>query len=177
METCPDHVVLVNESDEAIGTAEKLEAHRRGLLHRAFSIFVIDDTGKLLLQRRAASKYHSGGLWANTCCGHPRQHEKIDVAANRRLREEMGFSCDLRHVGIFLYREPVGSGLIEHEIDHLFVGTFSGTPEANPDEVCEWDRVAVSTVVQRLFESPDEFTAWFRAAFSHVTPYLPGQPL
>jgi isopentenyl-diphosphate delta-isomerase len=163
-----DHVVLVNDFDEVLGAAGKLDAHARGLLHRAFSIFVFNESCELLLQRRAFTKYHSGGLWANTCCGHPRQNERIEDAAHRRLCEEMGFDCELRQVGIFRYREPVGRGLIEHEIDYLFVGAFVGNPKPHPEEVSEWKFARLSSIERRLSEMPDEFAAWFPIAFSIV---------
>ncbi|CAN7252258.1 isopentenyl-diphosphate Delta-isomerase [Trinickia sp. LjRoot230] len=163
-----NQVVLVNELDQTVGIAEKIDAHTRGLLHRAFSIFVVNDEREVLLQRRAAGKYHSASRWANTCCGHPLQDEQIEAAAHRRLREEMGFDCALRWAGVFRYRADVGQGLIEHEIDHLFIGSFSDTPTPNPGEVSEWMYTSIASIEQRLSDSPDEFAAWFRSAFERV---------
>src|SRR5918997_6672888 len=121
-----EQVILVDEADREVGTGSKLEAHREGALHRAFSVFVFDRRGRLLLQKRAAGKYHSGGLWSNTCCGHPRPGEATAEAARRRLREEMNFDCELRAAFEFLYRAQFTNKLIEHEYDHVFVGEFGG---------------------------------------------------
>src|SRR5690349_17552900 len=125
-------VVLVNPDDTPIGTLSKLEAHRTGQLHRAFSVFIRDSNGRILLQRRANGKYHSGGLWTNACCGHPRPDEQTRVAAERRLEEEMGIRCDLSRVNTFTYFADLDNGLVEHELDHVFIGTFSGDPSPDP---------------------------------------------
>jgi len=122
-------VVLVDENDNEIGVEEKINAHRKGLLHRAFSIFVFNSKNELLLQKRAADKYHSGGLWSNTCCSHPRPGENLKDAAHRRLQEEMGFDCSLREVFSFLYKKSFDNGLTEHELDHVFFGKFDGIPK------------------------------------------------
>lgn len=158
-------VVLVDERDGERGVSPKLEAHREGRLHRAFSVFVFDPSGRLLLQRRARGKYHSAGLWSNTCCGHPRPGELLIKAAHRRLREEMGIDCLLRPAFDFTYRAELENGLIEHEYDHVFVGRFAGTPAPDPDEVAEWRWASVSETLADLEQRPQHYTAWFRIAF------------
>jgi isopentenyl-diphosphate delta-isomerase len=165
-----EHVILVSESDEAIGEAKKLEAHRLGLLHRAFSVFVLDDDGRVLLQRRARSKYHSPGLWSNTCCGHPRPGERTIDAASRRLREEMGIECDLFPVFSFRYRAELDSGLVEHEVDHVFIGRSMGAPRHDPGEVDEWRWMRVDQARAWSEREPQSFTAWFPAVFTGLLP-------
>ncbi len=163
-----EHVILVNARDEPQGTAEKLEAHTAGRLHRAFSVFVLNDQDQLLLQRRAAGKYHSPGLWSNTCCSHPRPGESTAGAASRRLVEEMGFTCDLEHAGSFLYRAEVGGGLVEHELDHLFVGRWSGAPDPDPAEVDGWRWIDLPGLRREVAASPASFTYWLRAALREL---------
>jgi isopentenyl-diphosphate delta-isomerase len=153
-------VVLVDEHDREIGTADKLAAHRSGALHRAFSVVLFDRAGRMLLQRRARGKYHSGGLWSNTCCGHPRPHEAVADAAGRRLTEELGISCGLRAVGAFRYRTRLGD-LEEHEYDHVLVGRFDGSPRPNPDEVDDWRWVEPGAAAAELDAAPERFTVWF----------------
>lgn len=167
-----EYLVLVDESDRPVGRIEKLAAHERGLLHRAFSILVFDDSGRLLLQRRAEEKYHSGGLWSNTCCGHPRPDEPITSAARRRLREEMGFECHLTRIGSFRYRALLDNGLTEHEIDHVFVGTFGGEVYPNPHEVIDWAWVDAQELDDRMTGDPDSFTFWFRQIWERYAPSL-----
>lgn len=161
-------VVLVDDEDRPVGTAGKLEAHRQGLLHRAFSVFILDGEGRMLLQRRAADKYHSGGLWSNACCSHPRPGEPVAVAARRRLKEEMGFTCTLVPAGSFLYRADVGDGLIEHELDHLFIGHWEGSPTPAPDEVMDWWWVPPAELRAEVAGAPERFTVWFRAALEEL---------
>ncbi|MEM7310113.1 MAG: isopentenyl-diphosphate Delta-isomerase [Planctomycetota bacterium] len=156
-----EHVILVDESDAELGTEEKLAAHRRGLLHRAVSVFLVDDRGRTLLQRRAANKYHSGGRWANACCSHPRPGEDAAAAARRRLAEEMGIDCELEFVARFQYRSQVEDDLIEHELDHVFLGRFDGTPTPNPDEVDGWAWRDLGELDEAVERSPDEFALWF----------------
>jgi isopentenyl-diphosphate delta-isomerase len=127
-------VILVDSNDAPIGTMEKLEAHQKGALHRAFSVFAFNGRGELLLQRRAPHKYHSAGLWTNTCCSHPAPGEDTEAAAHRRLQEEMGFDCPITHIGSLTYRTEFANGLIEHEFDHIFIGRFDGQPVLNPEE-------------------------------------------
>jgi isopentenyl-diphosphate delta-isomerase len=130
-----EYVILVDEQDNDIGVMEKLLAHQEGLLHRAFSIFIFNEKGELLLQQRALSKYHSAGLWTNTCCSHPRPNETIKDAANRRLFEEMGMSCDLKIISNFIYKTPFENGLTEHELDYVLTGITNQNPHINKDEV------------------------------------------
>lgn len=157
-----DYIVLVDENDKELGTEEKLSAHRMGLLHRAFSIFVFNRNGELLLQRRALSKYHCPGLWTNTCCSHPRPGETIGEAANRRLKEEMGFDCPLKEVFNFVYKTPVPPDLTEHEFDHVLVGTYEGPPVPNPVEVVECKWVRLDTLQADILAHPEKYTPWFR---------------
>lgn len=163
-----ERVILVNEEDEEIGAAGKLEAHREGRLHRAFSIFVLNGRGELLLQRRARGKYHSGGLWTNTCCGHPRPGETTEAAAHRRLREEMGFDCPLRPVFHFVYEAELDDGLREHELDHVFVGRWEADPSPDPEEAEAWRWSGLDEVARDVEERPDEYTVWFRIALPRL---------
>ena len=159
-----EKVILVDEQNRAVGTAEKMSAHAEGRLHRAFSVFVFDGAGRLLLQRRARTKYHSGGLWSNTACGHPRPLETTQEAARRRLREEMGFDCELTEAFGFVYRAELDNDLVEHEYDHVFVGTFEGDPAPDASEVEAWRRVSLEELRVELRERPREFTYWLREA-------------
>ena len=161
-------VVLIDEADETLGEGEKLDVHRTGVLHRAFSVFAFNAAGELLLQRRATSKYHSGGLWTNTCCGHPRPGEVTADAARRRLGEEMGIGCgELRSVGTLRYRAEIAD-LVENELDHLLVTEVDETPEPSPEEVVEWRFVAPDELEAWLAERPEDFTAWFPPAWRIV---------
>jgi isopentenyl-diphosphate delta-isomerase len=164
-----ENVVLIDEADAALGEGEKLSVHREGALHRAFSVFALNEAGELLLQRRALSKYHSGGLWTNTCCGHPRPGETTEDAARRRLFEELGMTCgDLTPVGVYRYRAEI-KDLVENELDHLLLTTVSDVPDPNPDEVVEWRFVGLDELSAWLDEEPDAFTAWFPPAWRIVT--------
>ena len=149
-----EQVILVNENDQEIGSREKMAAHRDGELHRAFSVFVFNGEGQMLLQRRAEAKYHSGGLWTNTCCSHPRPGESTEAAAHRRLQEEMGFDCDLEEVFQFTYYAKLDNELFEHEYDHVFVGTFEGTPTPNPAEVSAYKWIGVEELKRDVQENP-----------------------
>ena len=164
----PVDVVLVDADDREIGRAEKLEAHRSGALHRAFSAFVFADEGRVLLQRRARTKYHSGGLWSNTCCGHPLPGEEISTAARRRLREEMGIDVALTPIARFTYRAELDGGLVEHEIDHVLVGSWSGSPAPDPAEVGEWGWIAPADLDRELRDDPGRFTAWLPLAWREL---------
>jgi isopentenyl-diphosphate Delta-isomerase len=162
-----EEVILVDESDNAIGTCEKLLAHQDGgKLHRAFSVFIFHPDGRLMLQQRAKTKYHFGGLWTNTCCSHPHTGEVTLAAAIRRLQEEMGFVVDLTEKTVFTYKalDPQ-TGLTEHEIDHVFVGVFSGEPTLNLDEVAAWRWVKITDLEMDLLENPHVYTPWFPIAF------------
>ena len=163
-----ERVVLVDAADAEIGTEDKLAAHRAGRLHRAFSVFVFNGRGEMLLQRRASSKYHSGGLWSNTCCSHPRPGEATPDAAHRRLFEEMGIRCELRPAFAFIYRADVGGGLIEHEYDHLFIGRWDGDPEPDLAEVEAWRWATPAAVRRELRRHPRRFTFWFRVAMGEL---------
>ena len=157
-----EYVVLVDEKDNDVGLMEKMEAHEKGILHRAFSVFTFNSNGELLLQRRALTKYHSGGLWTNTCCSHPRSGEAPIDAAHRRLQEEMGFDCDLKKAFHFIYRSELDHNLIEHELDHVFIGKFDGVPKINPDEVHEYKYIDLDTLVQDVSDRPELYTEWFK---------------
>lgn len=161
-------VLLVNERDEPVGTMEKMEAHRRGILHRAFSVFIFDRSGRMLLQQRAAGKYHGGGLWTNTCCSHPYPEEPVATAAVRRLQEEMGFTAPLEKIFHFTYRAEVENSLIEHEYDHVFAGEFEGTVAMNPDEVADFRYLSMPELKEALATEPKAFTSWFRLAFPRI---------
>ncbi len=163
-----DQVVLVDQEGRPVGTADKMAAHRQALLHRAFSVFVFDSQGRMLIQRRNRSKYHSGGLWSNTCCSHPRPGEGVAEAAHRRLQEEMGFDCDLREVLQFTYRAEFDNGLTEHEYDHVLLGTFDGSPAPDPAEVEDWEWVAPAELLARMEEHPGQYTPWFRLIAERV---------
>ena len=162
-------VVLVDPRDTPIGLAPKLAAHRDGLLHRAVSVLVFDDAGRVLLQRRAAGKYHSALLWSNTCCGHPRPNEWPHDAAGRRLREEMGLaSCPLEFAGWFVYRADVPGALVEFEVDHVYVGRWSGTPRPNPQEVESWRWCTLDELRHDLAISPASYTVWLPNVLAHL---------
>jgi isopentenyl-diphosphate delta-isomerase len=170
-----EHVIIVNVRDEIIGVEEKIKAHSDGVLHRAFSIFIFNAAGQLLLQQRAHNKYHSKGLWSNTCCGHPRPGESIVDASLRRLSEEMGFVCEVRESFKFIYRAEVGDGLVEHEYDHVLVGRFDGDPAPNSDEVDDWKWVDLTTLQLNMREDPDIFTYWFRLSLGALC--RPAEPV
>lgn len=159
-----ERVILVDAEDTPVGTADKLAAHRAGQLHRAFSVFVLNDDGAVLLQRRAEGKYHSGGLWSNTCCSHPRPGEATEAAARRRLEEEMGFHCTLEPAFGMVYRADVGGGLVEHEYDHVLLGRWSGEPDPDPREVADWRWVPLAALKEEVARHPRRFTYWFRVA-------------
>ncbi len=167
-----ERVVLVNEDDLELGNAPKLDVHRSGILHRAFSVFVLDTAGRILLQRRAAGKYHSPGLWSNTCCGHPRPGELTPIGARRRLNEEMGIDCELAEVSSFIYQAQLAGGLVEHELDHVLVGMTSMTPEPDETEVGEWRWISAEDLQAWLAAEPAAFTAWFPMALGLLVRHL-----
>ncbi|NJK59650.1 MAG: isopentenyl-diphosphate Delta-isomerase [Oscillatoriales cyanobacterium SM2_1_8] len=171
-----ERVVLVDEGDRAVGTAEKHRVHRTGQCHRAFSIFVWNDRQELLLQQRALGKYHSGGLWTNTCCSHPRPGELPPRAAQRRLQEEMGFTCPLHHQFTFTYRAELGDGWVESERDWVFFGDFSGTPQPHPEEVAAWRWVTLSALQTDVATHPERYTAWLRIVLPQVARAMGGAP-
>lgn len=170
-----ERVVLVDASDRPQGTAEKLEAHVEGWLHRAFSVFVFDADGHLLLQQRHPDKYHSGGLWSNTCCSHPRPGESVADAAQRRLHEEMGFSCPLEHAFGFTYEARVSDDLTEHEYDHVFIGRIDPRPDVqpHPEEVSDWRWCSMSDLRAQVNEDPDAYTVWFRRILDRARTAMP----
>ncbi|TNF46769.1 MAG: isopentenyl-diphosphate Delta-isomerase [Bacteroidetes bacterium] len=157
-----DKVILVNENDQEIGSEEKLQAHIDGLLHRALSVLIFNSSGELLLQRRALDKYHSPGLWTNTCCSHPRPEEDTAAAAHRRLNEEMGMNTMLKHSFSFIYRAEFDNSLIEHELDHVFIGISDELPELNPEEAMEYKFVNPDRLIEDIKENPSKYTVWFR---------------
>lgn len=161
-------VLLVDEHDRELGRAPKSQVHRTGERHRAVSVFLFDDRGRTLLQRRADGKYHSPGLWSNTCCGHPRPGESAMDAARRRLREEMGIECELTHVATFEYRAEVGQGLLEHEVDHVFRGTFLGAPTPDSEEVGGWKWENLDAVKADCAANPADYSAWLPLALSRL---------
>lgn len=156
-----ERVVLVDENDRPRGSAGKLEAHLSGELHRAVSVLVFNGRGEILLQRRAAEKYHSAGLWSNTCCGHPRPGERTIAAARRRLQEEMGIDCPLTRAFGFRYRAALAGGLSEHEYDHVFIGRYDGDPSPDPSEVGAWRWVGLDAVRRDIARAADRYTRWF----------------
>ncbi len=151
---------------------EKMAAHEQGMLHRAFSIFIFNERDELLLQRRADSKYHSSGLWSNTCCSHPNPGEVVKVAAHRRLQEEMGFDCALDEIFSLTYKAAVGNGLTEHEYDHVLVGRCDASPQANPDEVQEWKWVSLASLSKEILRFPDNYTHWLKLIIRFKAPEL-----
>lgn len=163
-----DMVILVDETDEVIGYMKKMEAHKMGLLHRAFSILIFDSEQRLLLHQRAKSKYHSGGMWTNTCCSHQHSDEDTLTAAHRRLLEEMGFDCDLEERFSFLYRAEMETGLVEHEYDHVLVGRYDGTVDLNPHEVEAYEWLSWDEIRQALAKEPELYTAWFKNIFDKI---------
>lgn len=163
-----EQVILVNEQDIELGVMEKMEAHEKALLHRAFSVFIFNEQHELLLQQRAVSKYHSGGLWTNTCCSHPRPGEAVADAALRRLKEEMGFETSLSKAFDFTYKAPFSNGLTEYEFDHVFIGTYDGAIVPNADEVENYAYHSLTAVDEMLQKNPDDFTVWFHIAFPKV---------
>ena len=160
-----EFVVLVDEKDQELGVMEKHQAHVAGVLHRAFSVFVFNSNGELLLQQRAADKYHSPLLWTNTCCSHPRKNETYLEAAHRRLQEEMGFDCELEEKFHFIYKAQLGERLFEHELDHVFVGQYDGAISINPEEVEETKWISMEELKLDIKNNPENYTIWFRIIF------------
>jgi isopentenyl-diphosphate Delta-isomerase len=161
-----EQIILVDKNDVRVGCMGKLETHRKGELHRAFSIFIKNSKGELMLQKRADDKYHSGGLWTNTCCGHPRDSEELLEAAHRRLNEEMGFDCPFEEVFKFQYQTNFEHGLIENEIDHIFVGQHDSEPVLNPVEASDWKWMTVDKIKSDIIVNPDDYTYWFKIAMN-----------
>ncbi len=166
-----ERIILVDENDKEIGIDEKIKVHREGKLHRAFSIFVFNSKGELLLQKRAKTKYHSGGLWTNTCCSHPRAGESLGKNVHRRLKEEMGFDCELTEIFSFTYHATFDNHLIEHEYDHVFIGKFDGEPSPSPEEVDNWKWMDMEELKADVQKNPDNYTYWFKTAIDKVLCY------
>ena len=164
-----EEVILVNEADAPVGTMEKMEAHRKALLHRAFSVFIFNSRGEMLLQRRASGKYHSPGLWTNACCSHPRPGEETHSAASRRLAEEMGFTTRLEKLFDFTYRSEFDNGLTEFEFDHVFVGQYDSDIHPDAAEVSDYCYQSLDEIKKGMETRPDHFTSWFHLAFPLVT--------
>ena len=168
--TTRDEIILVDENDRCIGFSAKLDAHERGgMLHRAFSIFIFNADSQMLIQQRAAQKYHFGERWTNACCSHPRPGEDVQSAAHRRLQEEFGFNTELHHLFSFIYRaEDDASGLTEYELDHVFMGQFNGQPHPDPDEIATWQWVQVNALRLDVQNHPERYTPWFRHILDRV---------
>jgi len=160
-----ENVILVNEKDEQIGLMPKMEAHQKALLHRAFSVFIFNENDELMLQQRALSKYHSPGLWTNTCCSHQREGETNIEAGKRRLEEEMGFSTELKDTVSFIYKAPFDNGLTEHEFDHILVGKYNDDPVLNPEEAADFKWLSLDEVRRDMEVNPHLYTAWFKIIF------------
>lgn len=158
-------VILVDTNDNELGVMEKLQAHKKGLLHRAISVFVFNKSGKLLLQQRNSEKYHSGGLWTNTACSHPTPGEMVKDAAIRRLKEEMGIECPLTHAFHFTYKARLDKELFEHELDHVFIGYTDKDPMPDNNEVMDWKWASKEEIKYLLLENPKQFTEWFKICY------------
>lgn len=167
-----EKVILVNTKDEPIGLMPKMEAHEKACLHRAFSVFIFNTKGELMLQQRALHKYHSPGLWTNTCCSHQRQGESNLAAGQRRLKEEMGLIVPLEEVFSFIYKAPFDNGLTEHELDHVMIGYTEETPQINPDEVAAWKWLSMPLIEADMTRHPAHYTAWFKIIFDRVYTHL-----
>lgn len=168
----PESVILVNEFDEPVGSMEKLEAHQKGILHRAFSIFLFNASGALLLQKRAANKYHSAGLWTNTCCSHPAPGESVIAAGERRLQEELNIIAPLQPAFSFIYKTMFGNGLVEHEYDHVLIGHFGGAVQPVPEEVEACKYILPGELTKDLAAHPEKYTVWFKIAYPKVVAWL-----
>lgn len=167
-----EEVILVNANDEQIGTMPKMEAHEKAQLHRAFSVFILNDKGEIMLQQRAAHKYHSPLLWTNTCCSHQRVGETNLEAGKRRLQEEMGFTAELKELFSFIYKAPFDNGLTEHELDHVMLGSYNASPVINTEEVESWKWMKPDAIKKDIENNPQEYTAWFKIIFEKFYEHL-----
>ena len=170
-------IILVNEQDEPVGTMEKMEAHRKALLHRAFSVFIFNARGEMLLQQRSIKKYHSAGLWTNACCSHPKPGEDTKNAAETRLQEEMGFGTPLTKIFEFTYRSAFDNGLTEYEFDHVYAGTYDGPMQPSPDEVNDYCYKSLDEIKSSLQSHPAKYTTWFSIAFPLVEKWMQSQTI
>ena len=171
-----EYVILVDTADSELGTMEKIEAHEKAVLHRAFSVFIFNDRGELMLQQRAAHKYHSPLLWTNTCCSHQRQGESNIQAGKRRLQEEMGFEVDLEEKFHFVYKAEFDNGLTEHELDHVMVGYYNEEPIINLEEVASWRWIDMEVLQKDMKDNPQDYTVWFKIIFDRFVEFLTKQP-
>ncbi|HEY9005841.1 isopentenyl-diphosphate Delta-isomerase [Ohtaekwangia sp.] len=162
-----EHVILVDEQDNATGTMEKLEAHEKGMLHRAFSILIFNSKGEMLLQKRAAGKYHSGGLWTNTCCSHPLPDETMEQATRRKLKQEMGIDLQTEYAYKFIYKAALDHGLTEYELDHVYAAVFDGEPAINTEEVEAWKYMDIASLKHDAAAHPERYTYWFKLILNH----------
>lgn len=167
-----EQVILVDQNDNPIGLMNKLEAHQKGVLHRAFSVFILNDQNQIMLQQRAAEKYHSPLLWTNTCCSHQRNGETNIQAGTRRLFEEMGFKTELKELFHFIYKAPFDNGLTEHELDHVMIGYYNGVPSINEEEVESWKWMCIEEVREDMIQNPAIYTVWFKIIFDEFYHYL-----
>lgn len=166
--SAPNDVILVDTDDREIGTMEKLEAHQRGLLHRAFSVFLFNSAGEMLIHRRAKHKYHCGGKWSNACCSHPVSGIDIETCLREKLFQEMGIESELVKAFEYTYRAELENGLIEHEYDHVYIGKYNGSPDPNPDEADDWRYASVDSLRKEMIVAPERFTPWFKMLFEKV---------
>ena len=167
-----DEIILVDEKDNQVGTGEKMVVHKEGKLHRAFSVFIFNSKKELMLQQRATSKYHSPGLWTNTCCSHPKPGEKIIDAAKRRLKEEMGFNCDLKEAFSFIYKAKFDNGLSEHEFDHVFIGKFDENPKPDKKEAESWKWITLAELRKDMKKNPEKYTYWLKVSIDKLVSYM-----
>jgi isopentenyl-diphosphate Delta-isomerase len=161
-------LILVDKNDVEIGTMEKLEAHQKGLLHRAFSVVIFNSNNQMLIHKRAENKYHSSSLWTNACCSHPQPKENTKEAAIRRLKEEMGIECPLSYSHHFIYRKEFENQLVEHELDHVYLGVFDGNPSPNPEEVCDHKWIGVEELRSDIYANPEKYTFWFKQIMENL---------
>lgn len=169
-------IILVDEQDTEIGVMPKLEVHEKGLLHRAFSIFIFNSAGELLLQQRAASKYHSGGLWSNTCCSHPIAGETLEDATKRRLQQEVGLHVAMQPMFSFLYKATFGNGLTEHELDHVFIGVSDKSPKLNNHEASDYTYISLENLKKNMFAHPERYTVWLQICLPNVIEWIKSNP-
>lgn len=161
-----EKLILVDTEDREIGQMEKMEGHRRGALHRAFSVLIYNSKGQMLIQKRATSKYHSGGLWSNACCSHPKPDETMEEAVERRLREELNIKLKPRFSHKFIYKVSFPNNLIEHEYDHVYIGTYDGEPKANKEEIADWKYISIEELKKDIKKNPDQYSHWFKIILS-----------